>query len=219
MRIAAILMVLGILQARAVDAYSQNTRLTINFSETELVKVLDKIEDESEFFFLYNEKLLDTERKVSIAEKDQTIGVILDDLFADTDVKYSIIDRKIVLAPEYLSEVPQPQQRSVSGVITDETGNPLPGVNITVEGTTTGVISDINGKYSINLSTQSAVLVFSFMGYNTQKVTTDGSAPVNIQMITSALALGEVVVSSIGYGTQKRKDLTGAVAQVKAPIL
>ena len=77
MRIAVILLILGILQAHAIDAYSQKTRLSFNFSETELVKVLDKIEEESEFFFLYNEKLLDTERKVSITENDQLIGKIL----------------------------------------------------------------------------------------------------------------------------------------------
>jgi TonB-linked SusC/RagA family outer membrane protein len=217
MRIAVILMILGILQARASDAYSQKTRLSVNFSETELVKVLDKIEDESEFFFLYNEKLLDTERKVSISENDQLINVILNDLFAGTDVKYSIIDRKIILAPEYLTEVPVPQQKSVSGTITDENGNPLPGVNITLEGTTVGSLSDIKGKYSINLSTQSAVIVFSFVGYNTQKVTADGKTPVNIQMIPSAMNLDEVVV--VGYGTQKRKDLTGAFAQVKSADL
>src|SRR5664280_1452759 len=102
MRIAVILMILGILQARGNDAYSQKTRLSLNFSQTELVKVLDKIEEESGFFFLYNEKLLDTERKVSITEKDQLIGVILDDLFKGTDVNYTIVDRKIILAPNYL---------------------------------------------------------------------------------------------------------------------
>ncbi len=102
MRIALSLLFLVVLQAHAVDAYSQKTRLSLNFSNTELITVLDKIEKESEFFFLYNEKLLDTERKVSITEKDQLIGKILDDLFTGTDVKYSIIDRKIILAPEYL---------------------------------------------------------------------------------------------------------------------
>ena len=81
MRFAVILMILGILQARANDAYSQKTRLSLNFSETELVKILDKIEDESEFFFLYNEKLLDTKRKVSINEKDHRYRLIAKFLF------------------------------------------------------------------------------------------------------------------------------------------
>ena len=126
MRFAVILMLLGIVQVRANDAYSQKTRLSLDFTETALVNVLDKIEDESEFFFLYNEKLLDTERKVSITENDQLIGVILEDLFTGTDVKYSIIDRKIILAPEYLTVVPEPQQNTVSGKVTDKSGAPIP---------------------------------------------------------------------------------------------
>src|SRR5450759_1715914 len=89
MLIAVILMIFGILQANAKEVYSQNTRLSLNFSETPLVKVLDKIEDESEFFFLYNEKLFNTERKVNFTENDQLINMILDDLFAGTDVKYT----------------------------------------------------------------------------------------------------------------------------------
>ncbi|MBE3094001.1 MAG: hypothetical protein IMZ52_03140, partial [Actinobacteria bacterium] len=85
MRNALILLFIGVLQANALDTYSQKTMLSLNFSDTELTKVLDKIEAESEFFFLYNEKLLDTDRKVSITEKDQLINVILDNLFAGTD--------------------------------------------------------------------------------------------------------------------------------------
>ena len=102
MRIAVILMIFGILLAHVNEAYSQKTRLSLNFSETKLVKVLDKIEEESDFFFLYNEKLLNTDRKVSIYAKDQLINEILDNLFTGTNVKYTIIDRKIILAPEWL---------------------------------------------------------------------------------------------------------------------
>ena len=213
MRIAIILMILGILQARASDAYSQNTRLSLNFSETELVKVLDKIEVESEFFFLYNEKLLDTDRKVNIIENDQLINVILDNLFAGTDVKYTIIDRKIILSPDYLNEMPAQQQKIITGTITDENGNPLPGVNIQVEGTTIGSISDINGKYSINIPREEAVLVFSFFGYNLEKVSVAGKVSVDVQLTPDIKALEEVVV--IGYGTVKKSDITGSVVSVK----
>ena len=113
MRISIILMMLGILQVNANEAYSQKTRLSLNFSETELVKVLDKIESESEFFFLYNEKLLDTERKVSINVENQPISVILDNLFEGTNVKHTIIDRKIILAPGYLTEGTQQKENIV----------------------------------------------------------------------------------------------------------
>jgi len=94
MRNAAFLLILGILQAYAVDTYSQKTKLSLDFSDTELIKVLDNIETESEFYFLYNEKLLDTERKVSIAANELSINSVLDNLFAGTDVKYTIIDRR-----------------------------------------------------------------------------------------------------------------------------
>ena len=147
MRIAAFLLILGILQAYAVDSYSQRTKLSLDFSDTELIKVLDNIEVESEFYFLYNEKLLDTGRKVDITANDQMINVILDKLFAGTDVKYTIIDRKIILAPDYLNKntnvVVNAQQHTVTGTVTDESsGDPMPGVNILVKGTTIGAISD-----------------------------------------------------------------------------
>ena len=218
MRIAVILMILGILQARANDAYSQKTRLSLNFSETALVKILDKIEDESEFFFLYNEKLLDTERKVSIAEKDQLIGVILDDLFAGTDVKHTIIDRKIILAPAYMTketnEATIMQQLLVGGTVTDsQTGQVMPGVNIVVKGATVGTITDANGKYALSVFDRNAVLVFSFIGYATLEIPVADQSIVNAALSSRSQALDEVVV--IGYGTAKRKDFSGSVSSMK----
>ncbi|MFA5818520.1 MAG: SusC/RagA family TonB-linked outer membrane protein [Bacteroidales bacterium] len=200
MRIAVILMILGILQARANDAYSQKTRLSLNFSETELVKVLDKIEVESEFFFLYNEKLLDTYRKVTITAKDQLISVILDDLFNGTDVKYTIIDRKIILAPDYLIEVSQPQQVKISGTVTDaSTREAMAGVNIQVKGTTIGTISDVNGKYSIPSAVdQNAILIFSFIGYVAQEITVAGKIVIDVKLSGELTTLKEVVVTALG---------------------
>jgi TonB-dependent starch-binding outer membrane protein SusC len=215
MRIALILMIFGILQVNAKEVYSQSTKLSLSFSETELVNVLDKIEGESEFFFLYNEKLLDTKRKVSINAKDELIGEILNGLFNGTDVKYTIIDRKIILVPEYLAPEPkpQPQQLKITGTIKDDTGNALPGVNITIDGTTVGVISDVNGKYSINLPNINSVLVFSFVGYVVQKIPFAGQTTIDVTLISNLEELEEVVV--IGYGTQKKLDVTGAVSSVK----
>ncbi len=217
MRIALILMILGILQARASDAYSQKTRLSINFTETPLVNVLDKIEDESEFYFLYNEKLLDTGRKVNISENDQLISKILDDLFKGTDVKYSIIDRKIILAPEYLISEPQTQQLKITGSITDENGNFLPGVNVQVEGTIIGAISDVNGKYAINLPDNNSVLIFTFIGYISQRITPGGRTTLDISMAPDIMNLDEVVV--IGYGTARKGTITGSVAIVSGEQL
>lgn len=210
MRIAVILMILGVIQAHASDAYAQNTRLSLNFSGTELVKVLDKIEDESEFFFLYNEKLIDTDRKVSITEKDQLIGSILDDLFRGTDVKYTIIDRKIILAPDNLTEALQQQIKRITGIVTAKDGTPLPGVNVLVTGTTVGILTDIDGKYSIEVPLESKSLKFSFIGMEPQEITIGQLVKIDVTMTEGSVGLEEVVV--VGYGTQKKASVTGAIA-------
>ncbi len=219
MRIATFLLILGILQAYAVDTYSQKTRLSLNFSETELIKVLDKIEEESEFFFLYNEKLLDTDRKVTITANDQLITTILDNLFAGTDVKYSIIDRKIILAPEYLTsgtdETISLQQQIITGRVTDsQTRESMPGVNIVVKGTSIGTITDINGNYSLTVTDRNAILVFSFIGYISQEIPLNGRTTLDIALEGEVKGLEEVVV--VGYGTQRKATLTGSVVGVGA---
>jgi TonB-dependent starch-binding outer membrane protein SusC len=217
MRIATVLLILGILQAHAADAYSQKTRLSLKFSDTKLINVLDAIEKESEFFFLYNEKLLDTDRQVNINENDQSIDVILSDLFKGTDVRYTIIDRKIILAPDYLNKESKSgnvsQQQIVTGVVTDsQTGQSMPGVNIIIKGTTIGTITDANGKYSINVTDRNAVLIFSFIGYGTMEIPISGKTVIDAALTSESKALEEVVV--IGYGTQKKSDLTGSVVRI-----
>ncbi len=216
MRFATLLLILGILQAHAVDVYSQKTRLSLNFSNTELINVLDKIEEESEFYFVFNEKLLDTDRKVDIITNNQLINTILDDLFVGTEVKYTIIDRKIILAPEFkseISEVAHSQQISISGTVTDsESGEALPGVNVVVKGSTIGILTDINGRFTLAVPDQQSVLVFSFIGYATQEVPVAEQKVINIRLAQSIESLAEVMV--IGYGTQKKAEITSSVVKI-----
>lgn len=217
MRFAIILLILGIVQANANDTYSQKTRLSLSFSETNLVTVLDKIEDESEFFFLYNEKLLDTSRKVSISATNQLIGAVLDKLFTGTDVRYTIIDRKIILAPDYLTEAPDVPLRIITGTVTDKNGAPLPGVNVFVTGTAQGTSTDLAGKYSIDVPATARSLSFSFVGMEPQTVVIGTLTQINVTLVESAIGLDEVIV--VGYGTQKKVNLTGSVAAVSSKEL
>ena len=140
----------------------------------------------------------------------------MDDLFKGTDVKYTIIDRKIILAPDYLTNetnAAELQQQVITGIVTDiQTGEPLPGVNVVVKGTTIGVITDVSGRYSINVLEKNAVLVFSFIGYTNLEEPVAGRTTINISLVTSTTALDEIIV--IGYGTQKKSDLTGSVASI-----
>ncbi|MDD2380435.1 MAG: STN domain-containing protein, partial [Mariniphaga sp.] len=122
MRITLFLSLTVILQTFANDSYSQKTRLSLDYSNTRLEVVLDDIESLSEFYFLANEKLVDLNRGVTLTVKNKKIDEILDMLFTGTDVVYTITDRKIILAPSFLTEVAQQQQRSISGKVTDAYG-------------------------------------------------------------------------------------------------
>ena len=219
MRIAFLLLVLGVLQASAIDAYAQKTRISINFTDAKLISVLDKIEEESEFFFLYNEKLLDTERKVSIVAENQLVSAILDKVLEGTDAKYTIIDRKIIISPESLNILAADgqQQKKISGIVTDKTGQSLPGVNVQVKGTTLGAITDAEGKYSIDVPAGSNILVFSFIGMQQQEVVPGAETEINVVMVETATALDEVIV--VGYGTRVKSAVTGSISSVsKADI-
>ncbi|HDS07792.1 MAG TPA: SusC/RagA family TonB-linked outer membrane protein, partial [Bacteroides sp.] len=218
MRIATLLIIVGLLQAYASDTYSQKTRLSLNLDDTELSTVLDRIEQESEFFFLFNEKLLNTDRIVDIAANDQPINVILDNLFAGTDVKYSIIDRKIILAPDYLSRNEREmQQRSITGTVTDDNGNPLPGVTVVVKGTPMGTVTDEFGRYTLENVPEDAILHFSFVGMSPVEIEAAGRTVIDLVMTEDAVGLEEVVI--IGYGRQKKVNLTGSVTAVKTDDL
>lgn len=216
MRIAVILLLFGFLQTRANNAWSQETKLSVDFSNTELVNVLDQIENETEFLFIYNEKLIDANRKVSIHAQDQGIEEVLKLLFAGTDVEYSILDRKIILSPMENGSTTQ-QQKSISGKVTDSSGAPLPGVTVVVKGTTQGIITDTDGNFTLAKAPRDAILVFSFVGMETQEIAVAGKTTINIVMQEETVGIEEVV--AIGYGTVKKKDLTGSVASVAGDML
>lgn len=211
MRIAIFLLLVGFLQTQATDSYSQNTKLSISVSNTELVKVLDKIENQSEFYFLYNEKLIDATRKVSIEAKEERIEDVLKKLFSGTDVEYSIIDRKIILAPAYLSESQQTGKK-ISGKVTDLSGASLPGASVIVKGTTVGVITDNSGNYSLSNVPENATLQFSFVGMKMQEIIVGSKTAISIALVEDAIGIEEVV--AIGYGTQKKVNVIGSVTTV-----
>lgn len=216
MRIAVILLLVGFLQTRANNAYSQKTKLSMDISNTELVNVLDRIENQTEFFFLYNEKLIDANRKVTINVKDQGIEDVLKSLFAGTDVGYSIIDRKIILSPKEAPGTTQ-QQRTVTGKVDDTTGSPLPGVSVVVKGTTNGTITDSNGKYTLANIPANAVLQFSFVGMKAQEIALGNRTIINVTLADESIGIEEVV--AVGYGVQRKEAITGSVASVKGDLM
>ncbi len=213
MRIAIILLLVGFFQTRANDAYSQKTRLSINFSNTELGTVLDKIENQSEFYFLYNEKLIDANRKVSIDAKNEGVEDVLKSLFEGTDVKYLILDRKIILSPDEIDPAQQ-SEKKVTGTVKDANGQPIPGVSVIIKGSTNGTVTDADGKFNLTDVPAEGILRFSFVGMKPQEITVGNKTMLNLTLIEETVGLDEVI--TIGYGTTRKKDLTGAVAVVSS---
>jgi TonB-linked SusC/RagA family outer membrane protein len=199
----------------AGPSYGQNTKITLNMKDASIEQILNKIEDESGFYFLFNQKLIDVSRKVDINSEEKPIKDILGEILGK-DVNVIVYERQIILTPRQLSfELSQPQQQNiVSGTITDAaTGSLMPGVNISVKGTTIGAISDANGKYSLTITDKNAILVISFIGYSTQEISIAGKTNIDVILKAETKQLEEVVV--VGYGTQRKVDFTGSLQVVK----
>src|SRR5574340_963163 len=128
-------------------------------------------------------------------------------------MKLTLILSMVTILQFWTTEAYSQQQKQITGIVSDKNG-PIPGVNVVVTGSTIGAITDMNGKYSLQVPPESKSLTFTFMGMETQVVTIGASANIDVTMTETAIGLNEVVV--IGYGTAKKEDLTGAVVSVKA---
>jgi TonB-dependent starch-binding outer membrane protein SusC len=217
MKLTFILSILAISQLWATETYSQMTKLTLKLEDVEIADALKQIENQSEFFFLYSPKLIDVERKVNIDVENESIKDILSNIF-DDKVKSVVYDRQIILTPSDVKSISAViQQLKITGTVTDEKGNQLPGVTVLVKGTSIGVLSDGSGKYVLNNVPQNATLIFSFVGMTTQEIPTEGRSLIDVVLKEQAIGLDEVVV--VGYGTQKKVSITGSIATVNTTKL
>ncbi|MCD4769349.1 MAG: carboxypeptidase-like regulatory domain-containing protein, partial [Bacteroidales bacterium] len=215
MKLSGFLIMFSVLQVLAVDSYSQHTKLTLDLKNVTIEDALKTIEDQSEFFFLYSPKMVDVSRKVDIELADRKVDFILSQMFAGTGVDYIIKDRQIVITTDEMIKPfkkESTQQIVVKGRVVDEDGNTLPGVNIIIKGTLKGFITDADGNYNLQVDSPDAILVFSFLGYRTQEVIVGNQSQIDITLESDIIGLEEVI--AIGYGTQKKSDLTGTLTRV-----
>jgi len=217
MKCFLIFTILGIGACFANETYSQRTFFTFEYKNRTVKEVIREIEESSEFIFFYLDKSVNLNRKVSVKADNEPVEKVLDQLFAGTQNKYTISDRQIVISnaktPEPLIAIaPLEQQgRTVTGVVNDASG-PVIGANVVVKGTTNGAVTDIDGRFSISNVPNNAVLQVSYIGYIPREVNIGNQTQFDITIQEDVEALGEVVV--IGYGTQKKANLTGAVSTV-----
>lgn len=205
-------------QLLASQGLSESLRLDLSARNESVKDVMEKIESRTDYHFLYNKKVVDVDQVVSIDAKNQELGDILSNVFGQTNIEYTVIDRQIVLnkAPEKVVEKTAAgvaQSKTVKGSVKDQSGEPLLGVTVMVKGTTRGIVTDLDGNYSIAVD-DDATLIFSFIGFQAQEIAVAGNSEINVVLAENVVNVGEVVV--VGYGQQKKESVTAAISTVAA---
>ena len=204
----------------SASTYAQNYKLSVNKQNSSIIEVLKEIEQNSEFTFFFNDNRVNVNKKVSVNVKNVTLEEVLDQLFANTGYKYQIIDRQVLIKASeeagLKSNVSQQNKKTITGVIKDESGLPVIGANVVEKGTANGTITDAEGKFTLNIASN-ATLAVTYIGYVTNEVPVSGKNSVSITLKEDSELLDEVVV--VGYGTVKKRDLTGSVGALKGDDL
>ena len=213
MRLTLFILMVFASQIFATDLYSQQTKLNLSLSNTRVGNVLDEIENQSEFYFLFNQNLIDMDRIVTLSIKNKGITEVLDVVFAETDVTYVISDRQIILNVDAEANLlGMAQKQTISGQVTDENGHPLPGVTVVVKNSTTGTITDESGNYQLEVPDGTDFLVFTFIGMRSVEEPVNNRMTVNVSMEPDVVGLEEVI--AIGYASQKKANIVGSVTSV-----
>ncbi|MDR1557764.1 MAG: SusC/RagA family TonB-linked outer membrane protein [Tannerellaceae bacterium] len=210
MKISVALLFSAFLQLSAMNGYAQKARISISMSNASIEEVLNKIEENSEFVFLYNDKTIQKNRMVSVLNKSGKIPEILDDIFNDTNIAYTIVDKQIILSTTKMQVVQQEERIRVSGIVKDQSGEPLIGVNIKVKNVVAGTITDADGRFTLSVK-RGDLLEFSYIGYAQTSVTVVNDKELTIVLEEDFQAINEVVVTALGI--RKEQKAVGYVTQ------
>lgn len=219
MRCLLLFVLFGTLPMFAEVSYSQSARFSLDMENATVQEVLSAIEQKSLYYFTYNMEQIDVHRKVSVKVNDKSITDLLNQLFSGENIKYDIDDKHIVLykgTNRRAALMKMQQTRRITGTVKDERGEPIIGANVVEQGTTNGTISDMDGRFSLEISGNSNLLI-SYIGYIQQKITPGNRSRIDIVLVEDTKKLEEVVV--IGYGTQKKSDVSGSVTTVSGEKL
>jgi TonB-dependent starch-binding outer membrane protein SusC len=211
MKLSVLLMIMGALQVSA--NVNGQASISVKIDKAEISKVLSIIEKQSTYRFLYNSRLKEIQQEVSLDVTNAGIKDVLGKILTGTALTYKILENNLIVIlsmEEALQDIP------ITGKVTGENGESLPGVSVTVKGGGGGTSTDNSGDFKLTVP-GNAILVVSYIGYETQEIHVDSQSVVNIKLTQSTKALDQVVV--VGYGTQRRIDVTGSVAHIKGDEL
>lgn len=216
MRISTFLLMVCVFCSYAGNAHSQNAKVSIRMNNVKLDKILNEIENQTDYLFIYNNQV-DINKITSVKVKNEAVAQVLDRILSGTGINYELEGTHIILTTEAIKDLhAQQQAKTVTGTVTDVSGEPIIGANIRIKGTTTGTITDIDGNFSIKAEPQSVIEV-SYIGYLTQETVINNQKSIRFLLKKDTKTLDEVVV--IGYGVQKKADLTGSVANINTEKL
>lgn len=216
MRISTFLLMVCVFCSYAGNAHSQNAKVSIHMNNVKLDKILNEIENQTDYLFIYNNQV-DINKITSVKVKNEAVAQVLDRILSGTGINYELEGTHIILTTEAIKDLhAQQQAKTVTGTVTDVSGKPIIGANIRIKGTTTGTITDIDGNFSIEAEPQSVIEV-SYIGYLTQETVINNQKSIRFLLKEDTKTLDEVVV--IGYGVQKKADLTGSVANINTEKL
>src|SRR5690554_432970 len=209
----ALFLLICIQPAQAEVKVRNGVLLTIDMQNSTVRQVLTSIEKQSEYTFFYYDNAVDVDRRVRISVTDKPIGLVLDELFKGTDSQYTINEKQIYIRrvnDTRVNAAPQtPQQkRRITGVVLDQEGETIIGANIVESGTINGIVTDLDGSFSLNVSND-AVIQISYIGYLAQEIPVDGKTKMDIVLVEDSKTLDDLVV--VGYGVLKKRNVVGAV--------
>ena len=211
MRLTLLLCLFGVFGVQA-SIYSQNTKINLNYKNTSIKRILEDIKNQSKFDFFYNNDDFDTSAEVDISVKEGTIEEVLNKIILSSHLQYLVIDNMVIISKVKKEAGSTMQQQTVKGKVTDGEGKQLPGVTITVAGTTRGVVTDNDGNYSIVVNPTDK-LVFSFIGMESQIIVVGNQKTIKVQMKEKAQELGDVTI--VAFGKQKKESVVASITTIK----
>ncbi len=218
-QILFIILMTGITYSKPTAAQEiLNKKINLSVKDKTLNEVLKVLAKTHQVEFIYNQDVVQSSEKISATFDQQTIKQVLDKLLSQYHISYQVFKTKVILIDAQLETTAGINKPSVAievtGKVVDEKDLPIPGVSVTIKGTSKGTITDPNGNFKISVSGNSDVLVFRYVGYNAQELPVNGTTPLMVKLVADNQSLNDVVV--VGYGTKKKSDLTGSVASLNA---
>ncbi|WP_221284747.1 TonB-dependent receptor [Mucilaginibacter sp. SP1R1] len=212
MKLVTVLLFTGIMHIHAA-VYSQNV-YNFNVNNISVKQMFKQIEKNSKYTVFYRLDQVNVDKKINVELQDASIETVMKNVLQSQQLTFQVVDDIIIIKPADGKTI---ATLTVTGVVKDATGVVLPGVSVKLAGSSLGTVTDLNGKYSLTLPDGNGTLEFAFLGFTTQRIPVNGKASINITLAEESKALNEVVV--VGYATQKKKDLTGAVSVVNVKDL